>query len=360
MPRPVEPLDGCSRPRVRPQFTVIAHDPDIVELREGVWNPYSITLTDASGGGRLLQVIEALDGAATLTEIALQAAVALDDVLDICRRLGAAGALELGASSAIDHYLAASMLDPAGTPAEPRPAVVFGTGDIAAETHRHLRASLDVPVTRFEEPGLWQRLCHGDLTAREGGGLDGERVLEEFRPLEGAFLVAALDAVNPILLRNLNRIAAGLDTPWVHAAPDGPFLLVGPTVVPGRSACYECFEQRVAQNMRENAGYVKYKQALARGKARLGRPLLPTPVLSLAASLVSLEAVNHLVAGSTFTLGSALSVHLPTMAFRYHEVMRLPSCRACVPRRDRARRPPHPDVRSYLNETVQSRNGESL
>lgn len=349
-------IGAADRPRLRPQFTIVAHDPGIVELREGVWNATSITLTDEGGGDALLAVVEGLDGAATVTEVAASARVPVADVLAVCERLRSAGALELGPTSALDHYVGQLMLTPSasanGSRDRVRRAVVLGEGEIAGQVHDHLRASLDVDAHRFADPLLWRRLCHDDLTRRDGDGLDAERLTDEFASFGGAFLVAALDAVNPILLRNLNRIAAGLGTPWVHAAPDGPFLIVGPTVVPGGSPCYECFERRVALNMRENAGYVRYKRALATGKARLGRTLLPSPVLSMVASLVSLEAVNHVVTGSTFTIGKALTVYLPTMEFCYHDVLRLPSCRVCVPRRERFQRQLHFDVRSYLNDVV--------
>lgn len=352
------PVGPGDRPRVKPQFTVVAHDADLVELREGVWNATSITLADQGGGGRLLAVVDALDGTATVTEIAERAGVQVRDVQDVCGQLLNARALELSPSSALDHYLSALMpansvpVDAAPAPLTDRTALVLGDGEIADQSYDHLRASLEVPVARFADEDLWRRLREDNLAARDRDALDGERLADEFQEFAGAFLVVAVDVVNPILLRNLNRVALGLGTPWVHAACDGPFLIVGPTVVPGRSACYECFERRVALNMRETESYIRYKRALARGKARLGRPVLPSPVLSLIASLVSLEAVNHIVAGSTFTIGKALTVYLPTMEFCFHEVLRLPSCRVCVPRRERTQRQLHFDVRSYLNDVA--------
>jgi bacteriocin biosynthesis cyclodehydratase domain-containing protein len=341
------------RPRVKPQYSVVAHDPDLVELREGVWNATSITLSDESGGGRLLAVIDALDGTSTVAEIAERTGASVADVQDVCARLLSARAAELSPSSAIDHYVATLMADGELAPLTARTALVLGDGEIAAQTHEHLAASAEAAtVARFTDDALWQRLCRENLAGREGDALHGERLLEEFAKFEGAFLIAALDVVNPILLRNLNRIALGLNVPWVHAASDGPFLVVGPTVIPGRSPCYECFERRVALNMRESEAYIRYKRALATGKVRLGRPVLPAPVRSLVASLVSLEAVNHLVAGSTFTIGKALTVYLPTMEFCYHDVLRLPSCRVCVPRREATQRQLHFDVRSYLNQVA--------
>ncbi|MBO2446296.1 TOMM precursor leader peptide-binding protein [Actinomadura barringtoniae] len=341
------------RPRVKTQYSVVVHGPDLVELREGVWNATSVTLTDDAGGGRLLAVIDALDGTSTVAEIAARTGVRVADVQDVCARLLSARAAELAPSSALDHYVATLMAGDELAPVTARTALVLGDGEIAAQTHEHLAASAEAAsVERFADDALWRRLCQDNLAGREGDALHGERLLDEFATFRDTLLVAALDVVNPILLRNLNRIAIGLNVPWVHAASDGPFLVVGPTVVPGRSPCYECFERRVALNMRESDSYVRYKRALAQGQVRLGRPVLPAPVRSLVASLVSLEAVNHLVAGSTFTIGKALTVYLPTMEFCYHDVLRLPSCRVCVPRREAVQRQLHFDVRTYLNQVA--------
>ena len=34
--------------RIKRQYSIVAHSPDVVELRHGVWNPISHTLTDES------------------------------------------------------------------------------------------------------------------------------------------------------------------------------------------------------------------------------------------------------------------------------------------------------------------------
>ena len=75
--------------------------------------------------------------------------------------------------------------------------------------------------------------------------------LASFKEWQGGLLVVASLTVHPILLRNVNRICLHHGIPWVHAAADGPYLLVGPTFTPKRSSCYECFESRVAMSMRE-------------------------------------------------------------------------------------------------------------
>jgi bacteriocin biosynthesis cyclodehydratase domain-containing protein len=52
----------------------------------------------------------------------------------------------------------------------------------------------------------------------------------------------------PKVANLVNRLCFARHTPFVVAAAEEPGLIVGPAVVPGLSACYECFEQRVLQH----------------------------------------------------------------------------------------------------------------
>nr|WP_225956101.1 TOMM precursor leader peptide-binding protein [Amycolatopsis lexingtonensis] len=150
-------------------------------------------------------------------------------------------------------------------------------------------------------------------------------------------VVHATEAVHPLRLAVLNRLALALGTPWLQSAVDGPLLLVGPTFVPDSSACFTCFETRVVMNLREAASYQRYKQALAKAQEVTGTAAEGLGVLtSLVASHTALEAVNFAVTGSTSTVGKVLGIYLPSMEVAYSEVLRLPGCPSCgaVPERD--------------------------
>jgi len=43
--------------RIKPQFSVIAHSSDVVELRYGLWNPASFTLEDETASGKLYRML---------------------------------------------------------------------------------------------------------------------------------------------------------------------------------------------------------------------------------------------------------------------------------------------------------------
>ena len=80
-----------------------------------------------------------------------------------------------------------------------------------------------------------------------------------------------MSVIQPLQLRLLNQISLALGIPWMHAAIDGPFLLIGPCFVPHRTSCYACFETRVTMNLRESASYQQYKSALAAGRVATRR-----------------------------------------------------------------------------------------
>ena len=69
----------------------------------------------------------------------------------------------------------------------------------------------------------------------------------------------------------------------------------------------------------------------------------------LLASLVSMEALNFALAGTSFTVGKVLCVHLPTMEFVYNEVLRVRGCSACGSAPERHDRELYFDIRALLH-----------
>lgn len=114
-------------------------------------------------------------------------------------------------------------------------------------------------------------------------------------------------------------------------------MLVGPLVVPGASACWECFETRLVMNLRHSAVYVGYKKALAQGNVEGASDPVPV-VASLAASLAVTDALSFVTTDEAVTIDQAWSVFLPTMEITNHEVLRVPGCAGCgaCPERDEA------------------------
>jgi hypothetical protein len=116
-----------------------------------------------------------------------------------------------------------------------------------------------------------------------------------------------------------------------------------------RTSCYECFEQRVVMNLREGAGYQRYKQALTTARVVAGADPVQPAVGSILAGHAALETLNYVTTRTSFTLNKVLAIYLPTMELVFNDVPRLPGCRACGPVAERDDQELYFDARAWLD-----------
>ncbi|MFF5207635.1 TOMM precursor leader peptide-binding protein [Streptosporangium sp. NPDC000396] len=333
--------------RIKPSFSVVAHDADTVELRHGVWNVRSYTLTDHARTGRLYGLLSGLDGSTGRAEVAKANGVTRAEIEALVDHLDQLGVIARGPETALDAYIESTGAYVAETPAPP--VVVLGGAALADATARVLDPSAPAGVeVAGEDDPLHRALLEADLVELEDG-LAFERFVERFEPWRGKLLVHVAEEPHPLRLSVLNRVALALRTPWIQAAVDGPMVMIGPSFFPPTSACFACFETRVLMNLRESAGYQRYKDALVRQSIRVGRPPTLDALRALVAGHVGLEALNLALTGSTTTLGKVLGIYVPTMEIAYSEVLRLPGCRACGPVVEREATELYFDVRRWID-----------
>lgn len=320
-------------PRLRRHVSVVAHSADVVELRDGVWNPVSVTLSDDEQQGTLTRIVRFVDGDHSVARIAREVGASRSQVEDVLDRLRELSLLDDG-SSLLDHYVERTLptlLPFGGSPSvESTSALVMGHGVVPAEVAMLVNRALGegaAEVHGEDSPSVKHLL--GEPHAAELDGFEFEEWCEPFLSWRGRCVVWASEVVRPDHLRILNRLALHLGTTWVHACADGPFLLVGPTFVPGRTACYECLDQRLLMNLREARSYQNYKQALVDGRVAGSTAPLEVTLAALLAAHTSFEVLSVLTTGAGFTVGRLLAIYLPTMEFAFNEVLRVPGCGAC-------------------------------
>ena len=112
--------------------------------------------------------------------------------------------------------------------------------------------------------------------------------------------------------------------PWISAGQQPPLLKVGPAVLPGVTACFECLERGLR---REFGLYDELVEARRRDPApatTLG------PASGVVGALLALE-VMHLLSGLAppATAGRALLVDMATLESRWEDIARDPECPAC-------------------------------
>src|SRR5439155_9417830 len=91
--------------RLKRHYSIIAHSPDIAELRYGVWNSVSFTLTDDSASGHLFSILSRLDGHFSVAEIAAVEGIPKSEVESVVEQLAELKLLEDQSTHALDYYL---------------------------------------------------------------------------------------------------------------------------------------------------------------------------------------------------------------------------------------------------------------
>ncbi|MGH8905165.1 MAG: TOMM precursor leader peptide-binding protein [Egibacteraceae bacterium] len=323
-----------------------------MEVRLGVWNAVSHTISDESRSGNLWKIVAQLNGSLTLSEVAQNAAVGNRDVEAVVDQLLALDVIESEPSNFLDYYLDIASANGAARQAHDlAPIVLIGSPDLTEMLHRILTQTL--PSLKIDLYGWDAPVCAPLIDHDRSWLLDGlqfERTAAQFQEWQGKLIVFVANVIDPLVCQAINRVCLYHKISWLHAATDGPFILVGPLVVPQRTACWECFETRVFMNLREAAVYQRYKNAIA-SSPLLGNTQASSAVLaSVLVSLTAMEALAFVATSDSTTLGSLLSLYLPTMEFSMNEVLRLPGCAACAPLSERDDEELYFDVRVLIGE----------
>ncbi len=234
--------------------------------------------------------------------------------------------------------------------------VIFGAGAVGAQTFDSLaesglgslRVVDDTQLTDAEvkaaalSNGGAKRTRAEALTARatktagarQSFGhvpVDLDSDAEVARAVEGAdCALVCIDAPAPALLRAVNRAALKTGTPWLAGQIYGGLGVVGPTVVPGESACYQCYELWRDAHLPNAREVVQYETRLSEMSAIRNPRAAPRPLATCLAGLVALEALRLVTRQARpQTVGRFLRVQFFEPEMTYHPIIRLPGCPAC-------------------------------
>jgi bacteriocin biosynthesis cyclodehydratase domain-containing protein len=196
---------------------------------------------------------------------------------------------------------------------------VLGAGPIAAVLAMILDEAGQVPVETVWEGDARparepQRRVPDLLDADLGDLLSGARLA-----------VVAIDGMRPGLSHAVNEAAAEAGVPWLNVAADGPELLVGPIVVPGLTACFNCFEVFDESGRQHRHDFLIYKDAL-----RDGRPIPVPPTRAYLAAAWAAQGIEQFVRdGRGFLVERVLRVDTERMEVISERVFQLPRCPLC-------------------------------
>ena len=151
--------------------------------------------------------------------------------------------------------------------------------------------------------------------------------------IEGSsFVLGCLDPGLAAMTRKLNRACLAQRIAWSSAIVSAYEGVVGPTVVPYETACFQCYELRAisctddpsetvaALRHREerNTDESPHRENLAFGAGIVGQ-------------LLALEAFKALIGLTPPTAGRIVTVDFWSLALTHHVVLRKPWCPACFP-----------------------------
>jgi bacteriocin biosynthesis cyclodehydratase domain-containing protein len=145
------------------------------------------------------------------------------------------------------------------------------------------------------------------------------------RELAGAdALVHAADWPPYEILRWADEACRAARVPYITAGQIPPVLKIGPTYVPGRSACFACHEHALRSEFPLYDELVRHRRAEAAAATTLG------PASGVVGTLLAME-VMHLLAEDVrpATEGRALLIDMRTLQTRWETVERRPDCPAC-------------------------------
>lgn len=226
---------------------------------------------------------------------------------------GAAAAVELAASGVGSlHLVDGGRVTPAD--------LLFGRLWRRRDLKRSRAAALAAALTR-SFPRC--RVTSAPLTLTE----PGELALSE---TEWDLTIAAGGRDELRLFQSVARFAHAHKIRSLFGSIDGLDAIVGPAVVPGRTACWNCARLRqVAASNDPGVLHDLHGALLGHSSGRRLHTYL-APMGPLAGQLLALEAVK-LISGyaPSYLVGRILTQHLVTLKTEFHTVLRLPWCAVC-------------------------------
>ncbi|WP_135828824.1 TOMM precursor leader peptide-binding protein [Halorussus halobius] len=340
-------------PKIDPSLVPVRLSPDDVHFRAGPWSGTVFDLTDDDEDGMLADLVAMLDGTNAVEEI-LDAFDEADrrDVLEVIYVLQDEGLLYAGERAleredvtgylrATDQFSADAMERVASSTVtlvgSGRPATILAADAV----------EMGIEDVRFLGLGDTSsaRASHDEVVSLERGELPDA--------IEAADLVVhAADRQRPDALARLNRLVHDIETPLLLGQIAGLDGVVGPTILPGETPCYECFRRRRYANVEAPEGYRAY-EAVAGDAGRAPGPNLPG-FAHVVAGCLELELVNQLSSGFGFTVGRVVHYDFADLSVGADDVLRMPRCSVCGPSSDGVDQGRH----LGLDAMVQDRNRE--
>jgi len=316
--------------RTNPAVTYLPVSPDEVIARGGHLEGFSLVISDDTGRGLAVGVLDAIaDGASAESvhsSIGGDAVATLDEIeifLDELRRSGAI----LAADAPRDRYADWNAFVRFGELADPKatmPLTVAGSdaakalatalADLGLDVATTLITELDdlAPYVVIEQPPSETAQPEDDVSSQ---------------PVPERGLIVVSEGMGLSELHALNERAVVVGASVLYTQLAGVEFAVGPYVVPGSTACYWEVERQRARTAFSYSEYMVLTSAPGR------RGTVPPVAQRTFVATALPHAVELALLGHSSLAGSVLRGRATTGETSRHRVMRLPRCPVCLPNR---------------------------
>lgn len=322
-----------------PALTYVVVSDDEVIAKGGHLEGFSLLLADETGRGMAVGVLDAVRDGASPEEVRDRldgSGVSLDEVTRFLSDLHGSGALLRvdDHDAAIADWLAFARYGQPPTSARHRSLVVAGdavAGQLAAAVKD---LGLDASHVGLDDLGDLGRFAAVD-TAPEavepepGGTLQIGAARREPDGTDQPRLVVLAEGTSLTALYELNERAVAAGAPILYVQVSGVEWAVGPSVVPGATACFWEFER---QRARAAFSYSEYA-ALAAVASSQPRRAVPLVAGRAAVAAATPHLVELALLGSSSLAGAVLRGRATTAESARHSVLRLPRCPVCLTQR---------------------------
>jgi len=235
--------------------------------------------------------------------------------------------------------------------------VVIGTGEVASSIVQMLDEcgvgqTNALPATVIDRPAHHGTVGLGSEMAPTATSTKRARLPETSNSMiaEAALVIVASDHPDPDLVEAVNDACleqAVIFLPVVLVGLEGR---LGPTCIPGHTACAQCADLRVKSNLSRYEEYLLYEREMRRcpGARPFGRlPHFPAVLAGMAATEV-FKLVTKVYPPTTF--GRVVVMDMLRSESLSHTVLRVPRCGACGRLARTARqRPSYPTFPWFTN-----------
>ncbi|MDY6819939.1 MAG: TOMM precursor leader peptide-binding protein [Halobacteriales archaeon] len=308
-------------PRLNPTFVPVVTE-EAVHFRAGPWSGPIYTLESDTGTDQLVRLLELLDGTHPTTEIADRIGEPLTDLEAVLDQLHQNGIIVESAApdrkddtSAIGGYLRLADHLPEGSTEQLATTAVLliADGELGRITEEQLdRLGIEtttvLPVDRDDPAGIEETALERAITATD-------------------FAVVTAAGPRPSLLKRIDTCTQDHETPWIVGQLQGYDGLIGPTVIPGESPCYGCYNARARANVRAPESFGAF-ETLAESASRPPGPGL-SAFSAIIAGHLAIETMTWVCAGVANTVGRVLHYDFHDLSVEASDVLRLPRCPVC-------------------------------